>query len=521
MLLLGGCGSDISSQNEDYLPHQSLKSNRIVNLETDWTWFVDMKRDTSDTNLSKLTLRTLFYEGLPQEVGHLQFFLDTDNNDSTGFSGENGWVIKGADYLIEDGKLFRAKSTNQWQWDYIGTFSRYQKREQTDKTAEIVIESNNPKISKLFQTENKIDVSIEPYNADWQGIYDTIYPIQINPLNQNSSYEALLRKLLGDDFISLILLPNSQNAIVNHIDNGYKTYSIFDFSDPKNPKQDQIIAQEEQDTTIAYLHLIDDTRLEYIRQTGEDRFKIIYDYETKKVVEEHKIEPINPETIRNELIKDNYASSTDMIKYLLTPNGKYLFIVVNNEKYLLYSVIEEDSIKFAKELKNIIQSAESITMLDDHTLSYTITVGRYRKRTTYIYDYLKDQEIRHYITTEDKINYFVRHNHTFYLQSLYQTIFTPSRSRIAVYAGFRGEHRLYLYDVTDPDNITKTGMLRYDNEKAHFRFKDINFLDDQTLTFIAYEVTYDSKNGQYLPTGVAYKIVYDVQNNREISKEKL
>lgn len=55
--------------------------------------------------------------------GHVQFFIDADNNPGTGYSRGGSKAVRGADYLIEDGTLFKRKNgVSGWSrgWQNIG-----------------------------------------------------------------------------------------------------------------------------------------------------------------------------------------------------------------------------------------------------------------------------------------------------------------------------------------------------------------------------------------------------------------
>ncbi len=55
--------------------------------------------------------------------GHVQFFIDADNNPRTGYSRGGSMAVKGADYLVEDGVLFRHRpGVRGWskEWQKIG-----------------------------------------------------------------------------------------------------------------------------------------------------------------------------------------------------------------------------------------------------------------------------------------------------------------------------------------------------------------------------------------------------------------
>lgn len=54
--------------------------------------------------------------------GHLQFFIDSDNNSNTGYSQGD---IVGADYLLEDNELYISTPGSGWSWNYVGNTNFY------------------------------------------------------------------------------------------------------------------------------------------------------------------------------------------------------------------------------------------------------------------------------------------------------------------------------------------------------------------------------------------------------------
>ncbi len=118
---------------------------------------------------ANLTLDVYFTQNIPAEVQHFQYFLDTDNNAATGFSfGQDSWRISGADYLIEDGKLYKSNSTNAWSWTYVRDNNTYT-RNIEGNIAHIHIETNSNIVSG-----DTLNITIEPFDANWGSTYSTI-----------------------------------------------------------------------------------------------------------------------------------------------------------------------------------------------------------------------------------------------------------------------------------------------------------------------------------------------------------
>ncbi len=173
--LLTGCGGTVVDDTYiDKKPQFTLKADRTTTNYaevTDWTWYVHIEATQS---ASVFSIDAAFAKGIPAEVQHLQYFLDVDNNPKTGFSyGEGSYEISGADYLIEDGDLYKSNSQSIWDWTYVGKFAEYKKTLQGDGSASIHIESQDADILSIIQAK-QINVSIEPFNANWVGTYSTI-----------------------------------------------------------------------------------------------------------------------------------------------------------------------------------------------------------------------------------------------------------------------------------------------------------------------------------------------------------
>ena len=173
-VILTGCGGVAKNDNTTAKkPQNTLRVTRDTGgiQETDWTWYVDIQSQYSASNFS---LDVNFAQGIPSEVVHLQYFLDTDNNAATGFSyGEGSYEISGADYLIEDGDLYKSNSKNSWDWSYVGKFSQYLKRHKDDGKVNIQIATQESLITSIVKAK-QINISIEPFDANWDGTYSTI-----------------------------------------------------------------------------------------------------------------------------------------------------------------------------------------------------------------------------------------------------------------------------------------------------------------------------------------------------------
>ena len=165
--LLTGCGT--SSLDEVKRAKDTTKLIRgTADDTTDWTWFVGTD-GTQSTN--KVSLTTYFMHGVPSEVKHFQYFLDTDNDANTGFSfGEDSWRITGADILVEDGDVYTSQSKTEWKWSYVGRVANYTRRKAEG------LEKINFIANKVLLgiKSDIINVTIEPFDENWDSTYSTI-----------------------------------------------------------------------------------------------------------------------------------------------------------------------------------------------------------------------------------------------------------------------------------------------------------------------------------------------------------
>jgi len=86
---------------------------------------------------------------------HISFFVDADNDAQTGYSSG---VVKGADYLVEDSRLYEYPDNAQgWEWNVVSNNIQTQI---TQKTVKTIIEGNllntssNIKLTSGLATEN-------------------------------------------------------------------------------------------------------------------------------------------------------------------------------------------------------------------------------------------------------------------------------------------------------------------------------------------------------------------------------
>jgi len=175
-LLLSGCGGGADNSITKQ-PHDTSKLGRTVSLEKDWTWDVSFSTHVAALNdtTDETFVEAHFWEGLPDNIKNFQIFLDMDNDTSTGYSGPDGWEIHGADYLIENGEVYRSLSTTEWKWASRGKFERLlsYNRGGFGKYEFLRLSKPTPTLSRIF-TSNNFKVMIEVYDKNWEGDCNTI-----------------------------------------------------------------------------------------------------------------------------------------------------------------------------------------------------------------------------------------------------------------------------------------------------------------------------------------------------------
>ncbi len=172
-LFLVGCGGSVSRENSAPQAHNTIKHSKTTggSQESDWTWYVDTQASFETLNAgSTFKITTNFAQAVPAEVKHFQYFIDIDGKEATGFSyGQDSWRISGADYLVEDGELYKSRSHSQWKWQHIGSFEHFSYSNQK----RIIFSSSNQLITSLMN-KSSINITIEPFDANWESTYSTI-----------------------------------------------------------------------------------------------------------------------------------------------------------------------------------------------------------------------------------------------------------------------------------------------------------------------------------------------------------
>jgi hypothetical protein len=158
VLLLSGCGGGGSSTSTSKTDAHEGKNNF---LRANWEE-VNKPGESSLGVLTKSLDNNLIEINLVKgnSVGeHIQFFIDSDYNEATGYS--NDWV-DGADYLIEDGRIYKSTANGAaWNWERVGvaTFSNTADKIYAQTTTDIIKNiSNKFRVSAMSRSGESWDI---------------------------------------------------------------------------------------------------------------------------------------------------------------------------------------------------------------------------------------------------------------------------------------------------------------------------------------------------------------------------
>ena len=264
-LLLVGCG-EISSQKEESLQtaHKSLtKVNRY-----DWD-------EVDKPNVSKLGTLTKVLNGNYLEIylekgskvgSHMQFFIDSDLNEATGYHSDK---VDGADYLVEDGRIYKAKTDGyDWNWERLGhtTFSNQ------DTFVSSYIST------RIIQNPNKnFRVAAVSSDASWQ----TVSKIKMKPMDRGIvSVDASV-----EEWKNTPILAKNDDVYIKTIDDSKTLYMMI--QSKKFSHHQQIFINGNNEDNAEYL--IEDDRLYKSNHDGSswpyDRIGFVEYAKNGKIVE--------------------------------------------------------------------------------------------------------------------------------------------------------------------------------------------------------------------------------------------
>jgi hypothetical protein len=170
-LLFYGCGGTGVTGTDK--PHSGV---RTQTSETSVTTISNTFTTASRDENGSLTLTFSADSDLSgiDDIRHFQIYLDTDMNASTGFNDGpidyNGihYEIVGADYMIEDNKLYRSTSHTAWAWDFMTDIDENIEDVTKDGRISLYKRSYHFSSSLLHGLQSQIRVSVEPLNVNYK-----------------------------------------------------------------------------------------------------------------------------------------------------------------------------------------------------------------------------------------------------------------------------------------------------------------------------------------------------------------
>lgn len=163
--------------------------------------------------------------GTAAASAHLQYFIDSDNNASTGYSDAE---VSGAEYLLEDSTLYKLRSSSGWGWRQVANTKQ-------DNNLPNSIYSTIP-LSALLITGNSINVGILALDSNWNTIKNyhnsKMINIELNLPISNHFFQAYNQAYIENsengiaDTISQIKQATNAYVIVDPFSNTGEDYAI-------------------------------------------------------------------------------------------------------------------------------------------------------------------------------------------------------------------------------------------------------------------------------------------------------
>jgi len=184
LFILLGCSNESKITIFDDQPHYV---NKTKISRTDWVILtkpgqsdIGLLEKSFDFNMVEIKLTKGEKKG-----SHYQFFIDTDKNPHTGYN--DGWIADGADYLIEDARVYKSLSnSHEWRWERVDsvTFSNSDTTVYTAASADlfeniqtdfrvscVCLDRNWDYISKIGMIDlDQGAVKIDADASDWENI---------------------------------------------------------------------------------------------------------------------------------------------------------------------------------------------------------------------------------------------------------------------------------------------------------------------------------------------------------------
>lgn len=182
-LLIAGCGEDstiaddVKNSDNKSQPHK-VKRILMDNLQKDALY----QYNISPLFPSTTHLLFIIRSDNDIDIKHMQFYIDTDNDTTTGYSN-GSQEDTGAEYLIEDNLLFKYKGNGglDWNWEVVtDDVGDYLSHRTPNASTRVLNKNLIPELGEVFSTKATI------LNENWEAIDYTIskkYIFKTNRLN--------------------------------------------------------------------------------------------------------------------------------------------------------------------------------------------------------------------------------------------------------------------------------------------------------------------------------------------------
>ncbi len=163
-----GCGSS-TVQDDEIQPSHLSKSSYEQSLPINYYDFAANVLIEGAVNDDYLKLTVNAEDVNVSDFSHMQIYIDTDFDASTGLCmGVEPYRIVGADFMIEDNKLFASVSSSEWKWEFVSDINNsfcVGDKGKGEYKQKVFIERTL--IPNLNTDTNEIRVSLEPIDWDW------------------------------------------------------------------------------------------------------------------------------------------------------------------------------------------------------------------------------------------------------------------------------------------------------------------------------------------------------------------
>lgn len=157
LILMGGCGSEPKPKPVGTpLGHHPKDPEQYDFTPDPIEWEVDNKEGLRIHTDDEYIYLQFDHTAAGDEIENIQFIIDIDNDHSTGNAHENG-----ADYIVENGYLYRAKNRDLWDWEELGT---------VDCAVDGLVDTVKLEKEALSYDGGAFSVNAEALNDNWRPV---------------------------------------------------------------------------------------------------------------------------------------------------------------------------------------------------------------------------------------------------------------------------------------------------------------------------------------------------------------